>query len=130
MFRIITTYMYLNQSLYEICLKLLIAVPFFFITKNERLWVIPSGHSEEMSDRERIAQVAHQIWANERIAHFFEQSTHLLTFWQKTINLLRKQMSKFPALQNADFKAIKESVRDKTFYKKKQVNQRVLKNTV
>ena len=27
-------------------------------------------------------------------------------------------MSKFPALQNADFKAIKESVRDKTFYKK------------
>ena len=28
-------------------------------------------------------------------------------------------MSKFPALQNADFKAIKESVRDKTFYKKK-----------
>ena len=29
-------------------------------TKNERPWAICSGHSEEMSDCERIAQVAHQ----------------------------------------------------------------------
>ena len=31
-----------------------------------------------MSDREQIAQVAHQIWANEWIAHFFDQITHSL----------------------------------------------------
>ena len=29
------------------------------LTKNERPWVIGSGRSEEMSDYERIAQVAH-----------------------------------------------------------------------
>ena len=30
---------------------------------NERLWVIRSGRSEGMRDRERITQVAHQKWA-------------------------------------------------------------------
>ena len=43
------------------------------LTKNERPWAICSGCSEEMSDRERIAQVAHQKWANEWIAQFFKQ---------------------------------------------------------
>ena len=53
------------------------------LTKNERPWAIRSGRSEEMSDREQIAQVAHQKWANEWIAHFFQQITHLLIFGQK-----------------------------------------------
>ena len=30
------------------------------LTKNEQPWVIRSGHSEEMSDCERITQVTHQ----------------------------------------------------------------------
>ena len=32
------------------------------LIKNERPWAIRSGGSEEISDRERIAQVAHQLW--------------------------------------------------------------------
>ena len=38
---------------------------------NEQPWGIRSGRSEGMSNREQITQVAHQKWANERIAHFF-----------------------------------------------------------
>ena len=55
------------------------------LTKNELpwLWVIRSGRSEEMSDGERIAQVAHQKCANERIARFSERIAHLLIFSQK-----------------------------------------------
>ena len=34
------------------------------LTKNEWLWVIHSGRLKEMSNREQIAQVAHQKWAN------------------------------------------------------------------
>ena len=34
------------------------------LTKNEQPWAIRSGHSEEMSNCEQIAQVAHQKWAN------------------------------------------------------------------
>ena len=67
-------------------------------TENERPCAICSGHSEEMSDRERIAQVAHQKWANEWITRFFEGIAHLLIFGQKTSASLRKPMSKFPAL--------------------------------
>ena len=52
------------------------------LTKNERPWAICWGRSEEMSDRERIAH-AHQKWANEQIAHFFEQIAHSLIFGQK-----------------------------------------------
>ena len=36
-----------------------------------------------MRDREQIAQVAHQKWANEWIAHFLEQIAHSLIFGQK-----------------------------------------------
>ena len=63
----------------------------FFIIKNERFahflcfgeqpWAIRSGRSEEISDREQIAQVAHQKLANEWIACFL---TKLLIFGQKT----------------------------------------------
>ena len=67
-------------------------------TKNERLWVICSCCSEDMSDREQIAQVANQKWANEWIAHFLEQIAHLLIFEQKTRDSLGKPMSEFPAL--------------------------------
>ena len=54
------------------------------LTKNERC--------------EQIAQVAHQKWANEWIAHFFEQIAHSLLFGQKTSDSLGKPMSEFPAL--------------------------------
>ena len=67
------------------------------LTKNERTWAIRSGRSEEMSDHERIAQVAHQKWANEWIPHFFEQIAHSLIFGQKTSYSLGNQMSEFPA---------------------------------
>ena len=59
------------------------------LSKNEQPWVIRSGGSPKMSDCERIAQVAHQKWANERIAHS-------LIFSQKKSYSLRKPMSKFP----------------------------------
>ena len=36
------------------------------LTKNERPWTIRSGCSEEIRDRERIAQVAHKKWAIEK----------------------------------------------------------------
>ena len=68
------------------------------LPKNERPWAIRSGRSEEMSNCERIAQVDHQKWANEWIAHFFERSAHSLIFGQKTSNSLGNQMSKVPAL--------------------------------
>ena len=61
------------------------------------MWANRSGPSLEMSDCERIAQVAHQQWANEWIAHFFEQ-----IFGQKKSDLLGNQMSEFPALQKSD----------------------------
>ena len=50
-------------------------------------------------NRERITQVAHQKWANEQIAHFFGANCSFAHLLQKTCNLLRKQMSKFPTLQ-------------------------------
>ena len=54
--------------------------------------------SPKMSDHERFAQVVHQKWANEWIAHFFERIAHSLFFGLKTSNLLGKPMSEFPAL--------------------------------
>ena len=68
------------------------------LTKNERPWAIHSGRSEEMSNCERIGQLAHQKLANERIANFFERIAHLLIFEQKISNSLGNQMSEFPAL--------------------------------
>ena len=68
------------------------------LTKNEQPWAIRSGCSEEMSDREQIAQVAHQKWANEWIAHFFERIADSLIFGQKTSDSLGNQMSEFLAL--------------------------------
>ena len=62
------------------------------------MWAICSGRSPKMRDHERIAK-AHQKWANERIACFFERIAHLLIFSQKTSDSLGKPMSKFQALQ-------------------------------
>ena len=75
------------------------------------MWANSSGRSPKMSDVseslrsltknercERIAQVAHQKWANEWIACFFERIAHSLIFLQKLSDSLRKQMSEFPAL--------------------------------
>ena len=47
---------------------------------------------------ERIAQVPHQKWENEWIAHFFKGIAHLLTFLAKTSDLLRNLMNEFPTL--------------------------------
>ena len=44
------------------------------LTKNEQPWVICSHPSEEMSNHERITQVAHQKWANEWIVHFWAKN--------------------------------------------------------
>ena len=60
--------------------------------------MIHSGRSEEMSDCERIVQVAHQKLANECIACFVEQIAHLLSLGQKKSDSLGKPMSEFPAL--------------------------------
>ena len=68
------------------------------LTKNEWTRAICSGCSPKISDHEQIAQVANQIWANERIDRFFEQIAHSLIFSQKTSDLLRKSLSEFPAL--------------------------------
>ena len=40
------------------------------VRTNERLWANPSGRSCQKSDNERFAQVAHDKWAHERIAHY------------------------------------------------------------
>ena len=44
------------------------------LTKNEQPWAICSGSSEEMSDCERVAQVAHQKWAIKWIAQFWAKN--------------------------------------------------------
>ena len=69
------------------------------LIKNEQPLAIRSGRSEEMSNCEQITQVAHQKWANDWIAHFFERIAHSLFFGQKTSDLLVNQMSEFPALE-------------------------------
>ena len=51
-----------------------------------------------LTKNEQSAQVAHQKWANERIARFFYKIAHSLIFSQKTSDSLRKPMSEFPAL--------------------------------
>ena len=68
------------------------------LTKNEWPWAIRSGGSEEMSDRERIAQVAHQNeWISESLIFLSESLIHSFC-GQKMSNSLGNQMSEFPAL--------------------------------
>ena len=59
------------------------------LTTKERLWANGSGRSPKMS------KCANRLffWANCSLAH------HLLIFEQKTSNLFRKLLSKFPTLQ-------------------------------
>ena len=68
---------------------------------NEQMWGIRSGCSGQMSDCERIAQVAHDKWANvsnllrslminERMSCFFEWIAHLLFCSQKTSTCSKK----------------------------------------
>ena len=61
------------------------------LTKNEQPLAIRSGHSEEMSDLERIAQVARQKWANEWIARFFQRIAHSLILGKKPAIRLENQ---------------------------------------
>ena len=79
------------------------------LTKNEQCeWITQVAHQKwaTMSDslrslrgNEWCKQIAHQKWANEWITHFFERITHSLIFGQKMSDLLRNQMSEFPALE-------------------------------
>ena len=55
------------------------------------MWANRSGCSPKRNDHERFAQIAHQKWANEWIAHS-------LIFGQNTSDSLGNQMSEFPAL--------------------------------
>ena len=62
------------------------------LNSNERLWVIRSGRSEEMSEREPIAQVAQDKWATMsdslRLLRGNEwMSDSLKTFWLKNLIL-------------------------------------------
>ena len=51
----------------------------------------------KMSDHERITQVAHQQWENERIAHFFKRIAHSLIFSQKTERFAQKTDERIPS---------------------------------
>ena len=63
---------------------------------SKSLRAIPSGRSKEMSDCERITQVApHE---NERMSESLIFLCESLIFGQKTSALLRNPMSEFPAL--------------------------------
>ena len=69
-------------------------IPSFLMSDvSESLWSLTKNEQCE-----QIAQVAHQKWANEQIARFFERIAHLLIFSQKTSDWLRKAMSEFLAL--------------------------------
>ena len=65
------------------------------LTKNERPWAICTGHSEEMSDHERITQVAHQNWANEQIACFLSES-FIWSFFRKNEGFAQKADERIP----------------------------------
>ena len=65
------------------------------LTKNERPWAIRSDRSEEMSDREQIAQVAHQKWANEWIAIFLSESL-ISSFFGKKLAIRSKTDERIP----------------------------------
>ena len=75
----------MSESLIPSFLVSDVSESFRSLTKNERC--------------EQIAQVAHQKWANEWIARFFERIAHSLIFGQKTSDSLGKPMSEFPALK-------------------------------
>ena len=55
------------------------------------------GRSPKMTDHERIAQVAHQKWANEWIARFFERIAHALIFSQKNKRFAQKTDERIPS---------------------------------
>ena len=65
------------------------------LTKSEQPWVICSGRSQKISNHERIAQVAHQKWANR---FFWVNRSFAIFSHKKTSDSLRKPMSEFPAL--------------------------------
>ena len=50
---------------------------------NKRLWANRSGRSCQKSNRERIAQVARQKWANEQISRFLSKSFNCSFFRKK-----------------------------------------------
>ena len=70
----------------------------WLLTKNEGPWAILLGRSEEMSDREQIAQIAHQKWANEWIVHFLRKKNRSFThFWAKNEWFARKTKEQIPS---------------------------------
>ena len=92
----------MSESLISSFLVSFVSESLISLKSNEQPWAIRLGRSEEMSNCERIAQVAHLKWANEWISHFFERIVHLLIFGQKTSDSLGNQISEFPALSTID----------------------------
>ena len=58
--------------------------------------LVLSHRSNQMSDCERFAQVAHQKWANEQIARFSEQMAHSLIFFAKNERFAQKTDEQIP----------------------------------
>ena len=73
---------------------LLIAHLLKLLRSNKQLWAIRSDRWGQMNNCKQFSQISHDKWANEWIAHFFEQITHLLFYSPKTSNLLKKNLTK------------------------------------
>ena len=81
------------------------------LRENERLWANRSLCSEGMSDCDQIAQVAHQKWADEQIAHFFEQIAHFAQReWVIVSKLLRSLIKNEQITQVAHQKRANEQI--------------------
>ena len=61
------------------------------------MWANPSAHSPKMSNHERIAQVAHQKRANERIACFFLANRSFAHFFAKIMHFAQKTIEQIPS---------------------------------
>ena len=66
------------------------------LTKNQRPWAICSHRSEELSDHERIAQVAHQKWGMSE-SLFFWANCSFAHFWAKHERFARKTDERIPS---------------------------------
>ena len=62
------------------------------LKSNERLWAICSDCSEEMSDHERIAQVAQDKWAT--VSELLKTNEHLLIYHEQPEQIAQKIFQK------------------------------------
>ena len=71
---------------------LLIAHLLKLLRSNKQLWAIRSDRWGQMNNCKQFSQVAHDKWANEWIARFFEQITHLLFRYTKKEQFAQKKI--------------------------------------